>query len=820
MGESNRRDQDGLANNAKGGSRQAEGIFDSDQSMRSDATLIQSLHKSFDDSTSTVVAAEEAGSSFVGVEPYRQPASEAILCGSPGQAGYSIAVGTASYELYQPTPRPGTSFSQNTDDHFQNVHLAPHSPALSDTTFREVTSSALGHSTYPLTQLTRGTGPKMDTPRSAAAQSGFNTSSTATLASADGAHNGGRKKDWRFWMIFGSLMVVCILTALDMTMISTALPGIVRDLPVSDISGTWITSSYLLTMTASQPAFGGLSCVAGRRWSITLAVLIFLAGSVGCALAPSMFGLAVARGLQGLGGGGIQALCEIIASDLTTLKERGFFVGLVGLVFAVASFVAPVLGGIFSSSNWRWIFWINLPIGFVSLLMIVPFMKLTTPKMTMREKFERMDLFGNTILFGSVVGILVGTTDGGITRPWSDWEVWLPLALGVVGFFVFLAVEFIPNPLCRAPILPLRLFSNRTAASAFFQTFVHGIVTYGAIYILPIFFQAIKDDSPLRSAINTFPATAPGAPFAIIAGIAMAVTGKYKSSLFIGWAIICIGGGWLTRYQVDTPTWELYASECLAGVGVGTLFAITLPPIQASLPDSELELATATYAFCRSFGSIWGIAVATTIFTSSVARNLEKVPEAAQFGLTGRTALGFVEEIKHLPEPIREPIRRIFADGLQDAMWLFLPLGLIGFISCFFIEELPLPDFIRSQIDIEETKPAKDKAGRHAGDENLSIVEMGFDSTSPTLRHKPSTLDDGPVSPGWCQTREKEPRSTANDAYPYPGQSDLQGCSSFVAAHAVRFADTYDSEGPTVAHSDVDEDSKTSRGSFDDAYRK
>lgn len=337
-------------------------------------------------------------------------------------------------------------------------------------------------------------------------------------------------------------------------------------------------------------------------------------------------------------------------------------------------------------------------------MLIVPFINIKVAPMPRKEKLERMDLFGNLILFGSVVGILIGVTEGGIKHPWSDWRIYTPLAAGVAGFFIFLMVEFYPTFLCRRPVLPRRLFSNPTSASAFFQTFIHGIVTYGAIYTLPIFFQAIKDESALRSAISTFPATAPGAPFAIAAGIAMALSGKYRLSIWIGWAIMCAGFAWLTCFHVDTPRWELYTSQFTAGVGVGVLFTITLPPIQASLPVSELEAATATYAFCRSFGSIWGIALSTTIFTAAVDNRISEVPEAAMFGLRGSTALGFVEEIRNLPEPVRERVRVIFADALRYAFWSFVPLAIIGLISSFFIKELPLPDFIRSNAEVQSAE--------------------------------------------------------------------------------------------------------------------
>ncbi|CDW98721.1 hypothetical protein, partial [Sporisorium scitamineum] len=248
------------------------------------------------------------------------------------------------------------------------------------------------------------------------------------------------------------------------------------------------------------------------------------------------------------------------------------------------------------------------------------------------------------------------------------------MVAGVAGFFLFLLIEFIPNPLSTQPVLPFKLFSNRTACSAFLMTFLHGIATYGAIYALPIYFQSIKDQKPLKSAVSTFPATAPTAPFAIVAGITMAITGKYKDLTFIGWSFTAGGFGWMTRFQTGTSEWELIVAQIVAGVEVGILFAITLPPIQASLPVEELETATATYAFCRSFGAIWGIAITTSLLTASVSDKLGSLPEAAQPGLTGPTVLGYVENIKNLPEPIREQVRQMYADGLQKGFYAFMPV--------------------------------------------------------------------------------------------------------------------------------------------------
>ncbi|KAF6767500.1 Major facilitator superfamily [Kalmanozyma brasiliensis GHG001] len=578
------------------------------------------------------------------------------------------------------------------------------------------------------------------------------SSPTRTRLIEYGLHDKSGKKTLKFWTLILAFAITVMLTALDMTMISTALPSIVEDLPASTVAGGWVTSSYLLTVTAFQPLFGGLSCVIGRRWSAVLAVLLFVGGSILCGSANSLLFLVIGRGVQGLGGGGIQAIGEITVSDITTLRERGFFVGIFGLVFAVASFVAPVLGGYFSDHDWRWIFWINIPIGTVALVMLVPTTNLPVPSMPLKTKLAKMDIVGNLVLLGSVVGILIAVTEGGVSYPWSSVYIWAPLTAGLAGFLLFLVIEFVPNPLSTQPVLPLKLFSNRTACSAFLMTFLHGVATYGAIYALPIYFQAIKDEQPLRSAVSTFPSTAPSAPFAIVAGIIMAVTGKYRDLTYVGWAFAAGGFGWMTRFEVGTPEWELITAQIVGGIGIGILFAITLPPIQASLPIDELETATATYAFCRSFGAIWGIAITTSVLTAEVSKKLATVPQAAQFGLTGPTALGYVENIKHLPEPLRDQVRQVYADGLQRGMYAFLPVVIVGFACCFWMKELPLPDYIREEEESEKRRDRHEQPAMSLHQpEHARRAQSGVSrqtSCQHSCEEQPTTLllDDSPDS--------------------------------------------------------------------------
>ncbi|MCO5565650.1 hypothetical protein L7F22_019324 [Adiantum nelumboides] len=537
-------------------------------------------------------------------------------------------------------------------------------------------------------------------------------------------------KPIRFWLIFGSLMAVTCLTAVDMTIISTTLPTIVEDLPASNISGSWVTSSFLLTTTAFQPFMGGLSDVVGRRIAIVIAVFLFMGGSALAAKAETMLILVIGRGVQGIGGGGIQTIAEIVLSDLTTLRERGIFVGLVSLVFAVATFIAPVLGGFFSEHNWRLVFWINLPIGAVSLALIIPTMKLKTPTMPFWAKIHRMDIGANLILLASVVAILIALTEGGITHPWSSWKIWVPFTTGWLGMILFFAIEFIPNRFSPDPVLPRRLFANRTAATCFLMTFIHGLLTYGLIYLLPIYFQSVKSSSPLRSAVQIFPATAPGPFSAILAGILMASSGKYRLQIWIWWSITLAGCGLLCLLDSDTPTYQWVLFQLVPGFGVGALFTLTLPPIQASLPVEELAHATATFAFCRSFGSVWGIALGTNVFISVVNTKLANIQGLSQIGLTGSTALGFTTNLQKLPEQFQLPAQNAFMSAIRTSIYVFCPAAFLGLMISFFVDELPLPDFNESQHGMQDEV----KKGKAILDENCDKTTVIQMHSQPTIQ--------------------------------------------------------------------------------------
>lgn len=506
-------------------------------------------------------------------------------------------------------------------------------------------------------------------------------------------------RDARFWLTFFAVFVTAFLSAVDLTIISPILPTIAQELPRSTISPTWITSAFLATSASFQPLFGGLSDAIGRRESLLLAILIFLVGTIVACIAKDMLEIVIGRGIQGLGGGGMLVVGEIIVSDMTTLAERGYFLGLLSIAFAVAALAAPIAGGWFATFDWRVAFYINFPVGVAAILMLLP-AKLSKPKLSFKEKFQRTDIIGSLILFGSITSLLIGLTNGGVQSPWDSAEIVLPLACGGAGLVVFLVIEFVPNRFARYPILPAKLFKHRTAAIAYLLTFLHGVLLYGATQGLVLYFEN-RGASPLKAAVNILPANAPSTPAAFVAGIVMAITGKYKGQIIISEALMTIGLGLFIYLDNSSSVAEWAIFQLIASFGLGALYSLTLPPIQATVPAPELAHATATFAFSRSFGAVWGVSAFLIAFQVQAGQHLHKVPGAAQLGITGGTAIDFVPEILTLPAEVRGPLAEVFQQAIRVGFIVLTPFAAAGFFASLFIKHVPLPDFNDSKYGLE-----------------------------------------------------------------------------------------------------------------------
>ena len=279
-----------------------------------------------------------------------------------------------------------------------------------------------------------------------------------------------------------SLSIASLLSALDVSVISTAMPSMINDLG-SSYAYAWIANAYFLTMTAFQPLYGQTANIFGRRSLTLLAVLLFAIGSAIAGAAPNLGALIAGRAIKGIGGGGINILIEIVVADLVPLRERPKFISIIFTAYTIAVVLGPVIGGLLAQRvTWRWIFYLNLPVAGVALVLLAVVLRVQYTKDTMKNSLKRVDLAGNTLLITSVVSVLLALTWGGVDFPWSSWRTILPLVLGLLGIIAFLAIE--STTLIPEPTMPMRIFSNRTSLGGFALTLIHAMLMYWVSYFL------------------------------------------------------------------------------------------------------------------------------------------------------------------------------------------------------------------------------------------------------------------------------------------------------------------------------------------------
>ncbi|BDD60843.1 Efflux pump fus6 [Monascus purpureus] len=520
------------------------------------------------------------------------------------------------------------------------------------------------------------------------------------------------KKGWRFAVIFSALCMTAFLAALDTSIISTALPTIAAALN-SETLYVWTITSYLLASTAVQPLFGQAADIFGRRYLTLLSVALFALGSGIAGGAHNTAMMIAGRTVQGIGGGGINVMVEIVVCDLVSLRERGKYVGMIGSMWAIGSVVGPIIGGAFSQhATWRWIFYINLPLSGVALALLAPFLHLHYRREgTIIDRLKRVDYLGNTILILAVISVLLALTWGGTVHAWSSWRTIVPLVLGLVGLVGFLVYE--ASPAVKEATMPMILFTNRTSATTYILSFLHGILLYWACYFLPVYFQAVLGASPTRSGIMLFPIATTTAPFGVMAGILITVTGHYRIFHFLGFALMAVACGLFSLLDEHSTTGDWVGFQILFGVGAGFIFTSCLPAILAALPESEVARATATWTFLRSFGSVWGTAIPSAIFNSHVNKLVASIPDAATRALLGNggayehATAAFLRSYDG--SPLKTDIIRVYVDSLRLIWYVSIAFAGIGFPLAFLIKGLHLRDELNTDFGMVENTDRDEK---------------------------------------------------------------------------------------------------------------
>jgi len=364
----------------------------------------------------------------------------------------------------------------------------------------------------------------------------------------------------RVRLIFGALMLVLLLAALDQTIVATALPTIVADLgDVSKLS--WVVTAYLLASTVVGPPYGKLGDLYGRKIVLQAAIVIFLVGSALCGISRSMLELIAFRVLQGLGGGGLMVVTIAAVGDIIAPRDRGRYQGYFGAVFGLATVVGPLLGGFFVDSlSWQWIFYVNLPIGLVGLAVIATVFQPRTDRVS-----HQIDYLGAALLAGGLAAIVLFTSLGGTTYAWDSPQLILLIVIGVVLLVGFVFAE----RRAAEPILPLEIFSNRVFRVTSAIGFIVGTALFGPITYLPLYLQNVKGHSPTISGLLITPMVGGLLVTSIVSGNLITRFGRYRPFPIIGTALMAVGLTLLSRIQVGTSTWVTAAYMIVVGWGSG-----------------------------------------------------------------------------------------------------------------------------------------------------------------------------------------------------------------------------------------------------------
>ena len=498
-------------------------------------------------------------------------------------------------------------------------------------------------------------------------------------------------------VVMAGLMAGMFLAALDQSIVGTALPRITSELGGLD-KLSWVVTAYLLTQTASTPLWGKISDLYGRKLIFQAAIITFLAGSLLAGLAQGISELIAFRAVQGLGGGGLFALALATMGDIVPPRERGRYGGYFGAVFGTSSVLGPVLGGFFTDGpGWRWIFYINIPIGIAALVITSAALKIEHIR-----RDHSIDYLGATTIVAGVSSFLLFTTWAGPDYGWTS-----PLALGLVAAGVVLTGLFVlVESRGSEPIIPLELFKISVFRTSNLYSFIIGFAMFGGIIFLPVYLQVVQGMSPTRSGLALLPMVAGIFSTSISSGIMMSRTGRYKIFPILGGVTVIVALYLLSVLNVDSSYWQAGLSFYLFGAGLGFSMQIIVTIVQNAVDKRHMGTATSSVAFFRSMGGTFGAAVFGAILSSRLATHLaEQLHGQAAAPVGGGDVTGNVQKIQQLPEPIHGIVLQAFADSLHDVFVWAIPVVFVALAVSFFIHEVPLKARQASPADGAEAEP-------------------------------------------------------------------------------------------------------------------
>ncbi|GJJ76425.1 hypothetical protein EMPS_08784 [Entomortierella parvispora] len=489
-------------------------------------------------------------------------------------------------------------------------------------------------------------------------------------------------------LLFVGLAMATFLASLDGTIIATALPKIASEFKAQS-QMSWVATAYLLTYNAFQPLYGKFSDIFGRKVMILFAAVTFMAGSAGAGGAKSMTMLIAFRAIQGLGGSGLLSIVLIIISDIFPLEQRPKYQSIIWSVFGVSSVVGPLLGGVFVQSvTWRWCFLINLPLGVVTIVSVLLFLRLPFERQDLKKQLKRIDYLGTGLIIAAVICLLLPITWGGTTYAWNSPVIIVLFCAAAVLIGVLMWVE----SRAHEPIIPPRLFLNKTVSVLFGVNFLTGMGFLGVIFYSPIYFQVVKGVGATASGLHLLPMVLGLVLSSIASGAAMAKVRDYRIFIWLGTTMMSIGVGLCMLFSKDSSMGQQIGFLLIVGLGIGLILQTCMLAAQAAVEKEDMAVVTALSGFMNSIGGGVGIAMCSALFNNHLTTNLQKLPADALQIIAEYNIAESITAVQQLPEPVKGLVIDAYVNTFQFIFKCITPISCCSFLLSLFIRKLRILD--------------------------------------------------------------------------------------------------------------------------------